>query len=83
MKLEKVVVAVDFSPPSLAATRWSAAHLAPDAEIALVHCLELPAAASMLWEALPPKGELAPRLHRSAEERLEVRTVERGDGSRG
>lgn len=76
MKLEKIVLAVDFSAASLAAARWTGAHLAPEAELAFVHCLDLPALGSVLWDALPPRDELAPRLRDSAEDRLRALAAE-------
>lgn len=39
MLLERIVVGVDFGPASLAAARWTAQCLAPEAEIILVHCV--------------------------------------------
>lgn len=42
MKLERIVVGVDLSEPSLDAARWTARHFAPEAEIVLVHAVELP-----------------------------------------
>ena len=39
MLLERIVVGVDFGPASLAAARWAAQSLAPEAEIVLVHCV--------------------------------------------
>ncbi len=71
MKLERVAIAVDFSGTSLAAARWCAKQLAPDAEIALVHCLELPSSQSVLWEALPPRDELEPQVRKRAQQRLD------------
>lgn len=44
----RVLVAVDFSTPSLAAARWVARHLAPDAEIVLAHVLPVPNAPAFL-----------------------------------
>jgi len=42
MKLERVVVAIDFSERSIAAAQWVAGHFAPQSELVLVHALELP-----------------------------------------
>jgi nucleotide-binding universal stress UspA family protein len=36
---DRIVVGVDFEAPSLAAARWTARQLAPDAELLLVHAL--------------------------------------------
>lgn len=43
MRLDKVVVGVDFSSSALAALRWVASDLAPAAELVLVHAVEVPA----------------------------------------
>lgn len=42
MKLERIVVAIDFSERSIAAAQWVARQVAPNAELILVHVLELP-----------------------------------------
>ena len=42
MKLERIVVAIDFSERSIAAAQWVARHFAPKSELVLVHALELP-----------------------------------------
>jgi nucleotide-binding universal stress UspA family protein len=41
-RIERVVVGVDFSDPSLHAARWAARHFAPGAELLLVHVIHLP-----------------------------------------
>ena len=53
MKLRTVVVGVDFSAASLSAAQWVGTHLAPDAEIVLVHVLPEPEA--------PPSSRCSPR----------------------
>jgi nucleotide-binding universal stress UspA family protein len=42
MKIERIVVAIDFSERSIAAAQWVARHFAPRSEIVLAHALELP-----------------------------------------
>jgi nucleotide-binding universal stress UspA family protein len=42
MKLDKVLIAIDFSERSIAAAQWVARSFAPQAELVLVHVLELP-----------------------------------------
>jgi nucleotide-binding universal stress UspA family protein len=42
MQFRNVVVGVDFTEPSLAAVRWVARHLAPEARLVLVHVLPEP-----------------------------------------
>jgi nucleotide-binding universal stress UspA family protein len=39
---ERAVVAVDFSPASLAAARWAAAHVAPRSEVIVAHVIAAP-----------------------------------------
>jgi nucleotide-binding universal stress UspA family protein len=39
MRLERIVIGVDFGAASAAAARWTARCLAPDAELTLVHCI--------------------------------------------
>lgn len=43
MRLDKVVVGVDFSSPSLGALRWVASDVAPGAELVLVNAVDVPA----------------------------------------
>jgi nucleotide-binding universal stress UspA family protein len=38
MLLERIVVGVDFNPASVAAARWTARYLAPEAELVLIYC---------------------------------------------
>lgn len=42
MPLNRLLVAVDFSPASLAAARWATASLAPAAEVVLAHVVDIP-----------------------------------------
>lgn len=53
MQLERIVVGVDFSEPSRAAARWVARHLAPKAEIALLHAVEIPVHPSFAPDVYP------------------------------
>ncbi len=48
MRMRRVLVAVDFGTPSLAAARWVARHLTPEAEIVLAHVLPVPDAPAFL-----------------------------------
>ncbi|NUR19426.1 MAG: universal stress protein, partial [Gemmatimonadaceae bacterium] len=58
MRLARVMVAVDFSGPSLAAARWAARELAPGAEIVLAHVIRAPEAPSFLRPFLPATLDL-------------------------
>lgn len=42
MKLEKVIIAIDFSERSIAAAQWVARSFAPHTELMLVHVIEVP-----------------------------------------
>jgi len=58
----RVVIGVDFSDASLAAARWAAMHLAPDAEVVLAHVLPEPVAPPYLQPHLPPAEEFSAAL---------------------
>jgi nucleotide-binding universal stress UspA family protein len=67
MRFGKIVVGIDFSEASLAAARWVADHLAPDAELLLVHVVSLPTPPIYLQDEIGPtinqRSTLAPRLY--------------------
>lgn len=48
MPLSRVLVAVDFSPASLAAAQWVANAVAPNAEVVLLHAVDIPTPPSFL-----------------------------------
>jgi nucleotide-binding universal stress UspA family protein len=70
MKLERIVIGMDFSEPSITAARWAARHFAPNAEFVLVHSIELSQPPSFLRAALPPPTELEETTRQGAEQRL-------------
>lgn len=70
MKLERVVIGMDFSEPALEAARWTAQHFAPDAELVLVHVIEFPQPPSFLRAALPTTTEAEENARQGAEHRL-------------
>ncbi|HJQ09566.1 MAG TPA: universal stress protein [Gemmatimonadaceae bacterium] len=67
MRFRKIVIGVDFSEASLAAARWVADHLAPDAELLLVHVVSLPRPPIYLHDQLGAtidhRSTLTPRLY--------------------
>jgi len=71
-RLERVMVATDFSDASLGAARWSARELAPGAEHLLVHVLEIPEPPSLLTGSFGPRAELVRTARVGAEGRLGV-----------
>ena len=42
MKIERVVVGIDFSPPSVDAAHWVSRYFAPGAELVLAHVISIP-----------------------------------------
>src|SRR5688572_11105090 len=62
MRIDRAVIAVDFSAASLAAARWVATQLAPRAELALVHLVSEPAVPSFVRPHLRPREEVAAEL---------------------
>ncbi len=82
MRLDRVVVGVDFSEPSLAAGRWVARHFAANAELFLVHAVELPATPSFAPDLFHPwDREWADSEAELARERL-IELGELWDGAR-
>jgi len=70
MKLERVVIGMDFSDHALDAARWTAQHFAPDAELILVHVVELPEPPSFLRAAFPTPANVEENARHGAEQRL-------------
>jgi len=70
MLLQKVLIGVDFSEPSCAAVRWTASYFAPEAELMLVHSIEVPAELGFFGKSLPPRDELVAKAREHAERRL-------------
>lgn len=50
MRIDRIVVGIDFSWPSITALQWVSRELAPDAEVVLVHALEIPEPPGILRE---------------------------------
>jgi nucleotide-binding universal stress UspA family protein len=67
MQLNKIVIGIDFSDASLAAARWVAEHLAPGAELLVVHVVPLPRPPIYLHEhiasTIDQRSTLVPRLY--------------------
>jgi nucleotide-binding universal stress UspA family protein len=75
MKLDRVVIGVDFSEPSVAAVHWVRAAVAPDAELVLVHVVDLPKPPAVLRGLYPPADVVEENARTGAEKRLhELRT---------
>jgi nucleotide-binding universal stress UspA family protein len=70
VELDRVVIGIDFSDSSLAAARWTAAHLARDAQLALVHAIHLAEPPSFVRGWLPAPEDVVELARRGAEQRL-------------
>lgn len=70
MKLETVVIGVDFSEPSIAAAQWTARVLAPGAELVLVHAVDGPRLPSYMADS--HTDEAAAKDDAAAGQRLEA-----------
>lgn len=70
MHVQRVVVGVDFSAASVAAMRWAAGELAPDAELVLVHAVDVPEPPSFLRGRFPPRETLAGTAREGADRKL-------------
>lgn len=71
MKLERIVVAVDFLKPGLEAARWAAVHFAPDSALRLVHVIHVPTPPFFLRGLYPSPDELVEMAEEGARTRLE------------
>jgi len=69
-RLDRVMIATDFSDSSLEAARWSTRALAPKSEHLLVHVLEIPEPPSALAGRYGSREELLRTAHAGAEGRL-------------
>lgn len=70
MRLDRVVIGVDFSRPSLEAADWTARHFATDAELVLTHGIEIPRPPGFLEGLFQPTGEVLSTTREGAEARL-------------
>jgi nucleotide-binding universal stress UspA family protein len=67
MQFKKIIFGIDFSDASLAGARWVADHLAPGADLFLVHVVSVPRPPIYLDEHIAPtidqRSNLVPRLY--------------------
>jgi len=70
MRLERVVIATDFSERSIAAAQWVARSFVPKAELMLVHVLECPPPPHFLRRRFPWRKDASDSLREGARERL-------------
>lgn len=70
MKLERVVVGIDFSIPSTEAAQWVARHLAPGAELVLTHSISVPEPPPIVRNRFPRRDLLIDTIREGADKRL-------------
>jgi nucleotide-binding universal stress UspA family protein len=70
MKLNRLVVGVDLCQPSVDAARWTALEFAPDAEIVLVHAVDLPRPPRVLRGAMASADRVGKNAELGARARL-------------
>src|SRR5687768_12741361 len=68
--LGRIVVALDFSAPSMQAAEWVTRHFAPGAEVVLAHVIHVPARPRFLQGRHPPSEGLIDVARAGAELRL-------------
>ena len=71
MRIERIVVGVDLSPPSNAVARWVARNF-PEAELTLVHCIAPPHVPSFLVRHAPSGERVVELAREGAAQRLDV-----------
>lgn len=54
MKLERILISMDFSQPAIAGAKWVSEYFAPDAELTLLHVIEPPDRPRFASGLLPP-----------------------------
>lgn len=70
-RLEKVVAGIDFSDASVAAARWTSQWFAPDAELILLHVVDMPKPPVFLRSLLPGSGDVLKNAQEGARQRLQ------------
>lgn len=58
MKLERILVSMDFSEPAIAGAKWVSDHFAPDAALTLLHVIEPPDQPRYASWLLPPASTI-------------------------
>ena len=70
MKLDRLVIGIDFSTPSVDAARWVARHFAPGAELVLLHVISIPEPPPIVRSRFPRRDLLIDTVREGAEKRL-------------
>lgn len=75
MRLQRVVIGMDFSGPAIAAAAWTARRFAPDAELVLVHVIVVPEVPRYLRRRMPPTETLIETVRLGAAQRMRELTA--------
>jgi nucleotide-binding universal stress UspA family protein len=70
MKLERVVIGIDFSRPSIESARWVARQFAPGADLILVHAISMPEPPPIVRSRFPRRDLLVDTIREGAEKKL-------------
>lgn len=70
MKLERVVIGIDFSPSSVDAASWVSRYFASGAELVLAHIISIPEAPPIVRSRFPRRDLLIDTVREGAEKRL-------------
>ena len=58
MRLDSIVIGLDFSAPAIKGAKWMAEHVAPTAELTLVHVIDPPSRPPFAAQLLPSPAEI-------------------------
>ena len=58
MRLDSIVIGLDFSAPAIKGAKWVAEHVAPTAELTLVHVIDPPSRPPFAAQLLPSPAEI-------------------------
>jgi nucleotide-binding universal stress UspA family protein len=81
MRLDRIVIGMDFSSPAIAAAQWIRRYVAPDAELMLLHAISIPEPPAVLRGRVPARELRLDTEKAGANERL--RQVKESLGSDG
>jgi nucleotide-binding universal stress UspA family protein len=71
MKLESIVVGMDFSETAIHSAVWVARCIAPKADITLVHAIDLPARPRFIPSSMPKRAEIGAAAREDAQSHIE------------
>jgi len=75
MRIEKVVIGIDFSKPGAEAAQWVVRHFTPDAEFIFAHVIDVPRTPTFLRDVAPSDAERETAARNVAEVQLERLTT--------